>query len=318
MFARARRIQTLVFGISAVMLAPVFMRDSRAAEPDSTVQVSWAGLKTSPSSAAVDDGAVLKRMQSAASALIQILGHTPRAPVRVKLLDYPTFRSQSGVPSWATGLFTRGEILLPTHDHGVDHDGEFWRTFRHEYVHAIVSSASSGKCPAWLDEGLAQILEGPRSELIEASLDLLTEAPDALPLSQLNHDLTRFNGRDAQIAYAQSYLASLVLLRRQGQGGLQSFFRVLSSGRSPEDALREVFSLAPGDLERVMRRELDVRKELRERPRDAERIYLVRAEPDPKLEEAARGGIETENGEWSYPAGVSRASPRTDVSTVSE
>ena len=79
--------------------------------------------------------------------------------LRVVLYRAEDFTRLTGLGHWAGGVFD-GTIRVPIGAEGVDPrlDG----VLRHELSHAFVERLGGGACPAWLKEGLAQILEERR------------------------------------------------------------------------------------------------------------------------------------------------------------
>ena len=81
----------------------------------------------------------------------------PRQPITVVLYPKQQFRDVTQMPEWVGGLYD-GKIRVPI--------GGLARLnpvveglLRHELAHAFVHTKSRGRCPRWLHEGLAQILE---------------------------------------------------------------------------------------------------------------------------------------------------------------
>src|SRR5262245_66629907 len=76
---------------------------------------------------------------------------------------------------------------------------ELDRILSHEFVHALVTRLGGRAVPAWLNEGLATVLEPSGSEDAEAPLARTRARPDLSKLDQPFVDLSR---GDAETAYA--------------------------------------------------------------------------------------------------------------------
>ena len=81
-----------------------------------------------------------------------------RAPIVVILYTDQAFRDVTRAPSWA-GALNNGRMRIPVEGlSGVT--SQLSSVLKHELVHSLVWAKTEGQCPAWLNEGLAQVLEG--------------------------------------------------------------------------------------------------------------------------------------------------------------
>ena len=104
---------------------------------------------------------LLERLDRAYQDLGELFGAFPLEERRLRVVLYRAedFTRLTGLGHWAGGVFD-GTIRVPIGAEGVDPrlDG----VLRHELSHAFVERLGGGACPAWLNEGLAQILEERR------------------------------------------------------------------------------------------------------------------------------------------------------------
>ena len=86
---------------------------------------------------------------------------------RTSLILFPRseFYLKTGAPEWTSAIFHKNIIKIPVDIDNIDLK-EIKRTIWHEYTHAYVKSLSGDNCPGWLDEGIAQLLEGPEHPLL--------------------------------------------------------------------------------------------------------------------------------------------------------
>src|SRR2546423_412627 len=92
--------------------------------------------------------------------LVRALNFSPRESIFVILYTDKQFFDVTQAPSWSGALFD-GKLRLPINGVKVV-DTEFARVLKHELTHSFIAQLSRGRCPTWLHEGVAQIME-PRS-----------------------------------------------------------------------------------------------------------------------------------------------------------
>ena len=122
--------------------------------------------------------------------------------------------------------------------------GELDRIVTHEYVHALIQ-ATTPRLPIWLNEGLATYFEPADHAWLTARL---RGASTTIPLASLDERFAGLDGSDALVAYAESFVAARVLVRRLG-ANLPVFLQYLSNGTSFEQALL-LFDIKAADVER--------------------------------------------------------------------
>jgi hypothetical protein len=146
------------------------------------------------------------------------------------------FPARTGSPGWAGGLFD-GSIHLPMGAAVAATD----RSLKHEVAHAVVHRLSGGHAPAWLDEGLALCLEGGGTGVWS---EVLARHGGAIaPLASLHGSFLGLAPGPARVAYAESYAATLALIRRHGLSGVRRLLAALAGepdvSRAFERALGE-------------------------------------------------------------------------------
>jgi len=167
--------------------------------------------------------------------MAEIFDHTPRQPITVILYPSRQFRDVTQSPEWVGGLYD-GKIRVPLG--GLRRLDPVARALlRHELTHAFVHTKTRGRCPRWLHEGLAQVMEQrtltPRDE--QAVIGRLGQvAPAEWETGGFSYPLA---------LSLTSYLQDL-----QGTDGLVRVLDELSEGRSLEQALQNVYHLDYGRL----------------------------------------------------------------------
>jgi hypothetical protein len=115
-------------------------------------------------------------------------------------------------------------------------DAELERNLRHELTHSFVHWLSSGRCPTWLNEGLAQLMEPRSASMYARQLGPMFLDRKAIPFSALQGSFTRFNPLQAEIAYAESLSAVEYLQGRYGMTEITRMLQSIGSGVDPETA----------------------------------------------------------------------------------
>src|SRR5690606_26447433 len=110
--------------------------------------------------------------------------------VVLRFLPPEEFRRQTGAPEWTSAMYFRDEITIPLTKSTAWERDELDRALRHEYVHAVIAELSEYRCPAWLDEGVAQLLEGQVNPLLGPALRRWIALNPAIPLDWLQNGFT--------------------------------------------------------------------------------------------------------------------------------
>lgn len=126
----------------------------------------------------------------------------------------------------------------------------------HELTHLVVG-ALTFNCkavylPTWLDEGLAEVVEGSVGEMARNAV-LKALEDDTLPrLSSLEHGFSAFAG-DANLSYWQSNFVVQYMLDEYGPEKMAEFLATMQAGEKIESALTLVYGLSTDSLDRDWR-----------------------------------------------------------------
>jgi hypothetical protein len=118
--------------------------------------------------------------------LTALLGSAPPFRTSIRIMEEYDFYELTGAPSWTNAMFFRGEIIIPLDSSKPIDMENLRRSVKHEYSHAVLSAMSAGAIPGWIDEGLAQWIEGDENPVLKATLKryLADEHPISLHLLQ--------------------------------------------------------------------------------------------------------------------------------------
>jgi len=180
---------------------------------------------------------LLATMEEGYRDLANQLGYEPSEKIIVILYTQKQFVDITDAPSWA-GAINDGKLRIPLR--GVTQmNAELARVLKHELTHSFLSSLTGGRCPTWLNEGMAQMMEPRNSSAFAQPLSALFQQRKAISFAVLEHPFIRFSDAQAQVAYAESLSGAEYLRQRYGLGEVVRMLRNIGSGVEPELALRQ-------------------------------------------------------------------------------
>jgi hypothetical protein len=179
--------------------------------------------------------------------LVRDLGVAPRGSIAVILYTDQAFFDVTQSPSWA-GAVNDGKLRIPVN--GMNSvTAELSRVLKHELAHTFINRLSGGRCPQWLNEGIAQAMEPKSLSSRGRRLAALFKAQQQIPFNQLESSFMRFSGMEAILAYDESLAAVQFIIDTQSLSDLQRILQRLSEGNSTESALRATIHDDYGQLQ---------------------------------------------------------------------
>jgi hypothetical protein len=124
------------------------------------------------------------------------------------------------------------------------------RVLRHELTHSFLQQKTRGRCPAWLQEGIAQWMEGRRSSASATGLLATYDQHAAIPLSSLEISWMQLSNTGAAFAYSWSLAAVEAILANGNMSTLVQLVDAVTSTGSTESAIREVLHETYADLDK--------------------------------------------------------------------
>lgn len=182
---------------------------------------------------------ILDILETAYNRVGSDLSYFPATRVPVLVYTRTDYRKVTKSPDWSGGLYD-GKIRLPLGGVTEIHEGLRSLLF-HEYTHVVVHELTSGNCPTWLNEGLAE-LEGrrefshPLTELAAA-----VNSGDLLPLPLLEGSFASLSSQKATLAYQQSFSFVDFLVRTYGWHTVKDLLVSLGSGKNISDSFEAVY-----------------------------------------------------------------------------
>jgi len=190
--------------------------------------------------------AVLKTLESEFDEISANLNYVPPEPIGVILYTNQTFMDITRAPGWA-GALNDGRIRVPV-EGLTSMTPELARVLKHELTHSFVGQKTGGRCPVWLQEGLAQYMEGKRSRVNAGTLSAQFEKHMEISLLSYESSWLTLPKDAASNAYAWSLAVVEMIMTENGVDDMGKILERISSGSSTEDAIRAVLREDYSDL----------------------------------------------------------------------
>jgi tetratricopeptide (TPR) repeat protein len=200
---------------------------------------------------------VLRTLERHYSEIESELDFSPPEAIGVILYTQDAFSDITKAPSWA-GALNDGRIRVPVQGLA-SVDGELSRVLRHELTHSFIAQKTRSACmglaascsiraPTWIQEGLAQWMEGQRSGENAAVLEQIYSRGKAIPLSRLEGSWMSMGGDTARYAYAWALANIEYIVQAGGMGDIERILDRIGAGMATEAALKEVLHSDYNDL----------------------------------------------------------------------
>jgi tetratricopeptide (TPR) repeat protein len=221
-------------------------RDKKEEENYSENESSHFTLRYNGAAAPALARDVLRTLEKHYSAIESELNYSPPDSISVILYTQQAFEDITRAPGWV-GALNDGRLRVPVQGlTGVD--GELSRVLKHELTHSFVGQKTHSGAPTWLQEGLAQWMEGRRSGENAAALAEIYAGGHAPSLAQLEGSWLRFGNETAAYAYAWSLANVEYIVQTGGMGDVERILDRIGAGMSAEAAVREVTRSDYNDL----------------------------------------------------------------------
>jgi tetratricopeptide (TPR) repeat protein len=189
---------------------------------------------------------VLRTLEMHYSAVESELNFSPPDSIAVILYTQEAFADITRAPGWV-GALNDGRLRVPVQ--GLTSvDGELSRVLKHELTHSFVVQKTHSRAPTWLNEGLAQWMEGKRSGEDAAALAQIYTEGHAAPLGRLEGSWMSLGSDAARYAYAWALANTEYIVQTGGMGDVERILDRIGAGMSTETAVREVTRSDYNDL----------------------------------------------------------------------
>jgi tetratricopeptide (TPR) repeat protein len=200
---------------------------------------------------------VLRTLEMHFSAIESELNYTPPDSIGVILYTEDAFRDITSAPAWS-GALNDGRIRVPVQGLTAV-DGELSRNLKHELTHSFIAQKTRSTCmglkescsvraPTWIQEGMAQWMEGKRSGENASIILLDYNEGHVLPLGQLEGNWMNMKADLARYSYAWALANIEYIVEKDGMGDVERILDRIGSGMTTEAALKEVLHSDYNDL----------------------------------------------------------------------
>src|ERR1700720_2736411 len=169
------------------------------------------------------------------SAIESELNFTPPEPIGVILYTNQAFMDITRAPGWV-GALNDGRMRVPVEGLSTMTD-ELARVLKHELTHSFVAQKTGGRCPVWLQEGIAQYMEGKRSRAAAGALSSAYEAHLEFSLASYETSWMNLPKDTAASAYAWSLATVEAIVTEEGMVSIERILDRIATQSATEDAL---------------------------------------------------------------------------------
>jgi tetratricopeptide (TPR) repeat protein len=193
---------------------------------------------------------VVERLEAAYCRVGNTLGVYPSQPITVVLYTREQFGDITRLAAWSVAAYD-GRIRVPLAG-ALEQRDELDRVLSHEFVHAVVAMLGGRTVPAWVNEGLATVLEPAGARDAEVTLARTDVRP---ALSKLHRSFVGFSRREAEIAYASAARAVRRLIALRGAAAVVALLEDLARGLPFASAFQQRIAMRYEDFAALVARE---------------------------------------------------------------
>jgi hypothetical protein len=191
-------------------------------------------------------GEVLDMLERARDHVGRLSGIEAARQIPVVVYEAVDFGQAAGAPDWAAGTFD-GKIRISIELLEEDRL-RFADALRHEYMHAALCERTGARVPAWIHEGLANLVTKRRYSA-DTLRRRLRASRDFLTIETLSRPFRSLGSETASLAYLQSYWMTRRLIDRHGFDTLEALIADLEA--DPLRGFDESFRARFGDWPEV-------------------------------------------------------------------
>jgi len=207
-------------------------------------QVRYNGAAAAPT--LVRD--VLKTLEEEYGVIESALNYSPPESIGVVLYTGQAFTDITRAPAWA-GALNDGRIRVPVQ--GLkEMNPELSRTLKHELTHSFITQKTRARCPTWIQEGVAQLMEGASAgDSASAFISSFDQSHQTISLGALEGAWINLPGTDARVAYAWSLSVVEFIVKQGGTEDITRMLDQIAAGSDAQTAAKTVIRLDYPELE---------------------------------------------------------------------
>ena len=191
---------------------------------------------------------ILNTLEAEFSAIESVLNFTPPDPIGVVLYTDQAFTDITRAPAWV-GALNDGRIRIPVQGlRGMN--PELSRTLKHELTHSFITQKTRGRCPTWVQEGVAQWMEGATAaDAASTFVSAFDRNHQTLSLGALEGSWINLPGNDARVAYAWSLAVVEFIVKQGGPEDITRILNQIAEGNDAQTAAKGVLNMDYPELE---------------------------------------------------------------------
>jgi tetratricopeptide (TPR) repeat protein len=189
---------------------------------------------------------VLRTLETEFEEVSATLNYVPPEPIGVVLYTNQAFMDITRAPGWV-GALNDGRIRVPV-EGLTSMTGELARVLKHELTHSFVAQKTGGRCPVWLQEGIAQYMEGKRSRTAAAALTSAYDQHMEFSLASFETSWMNLSRETASSAYAWSLATVETIVIEDGMVSIEKILDRIAAQSATEDAVHAVLHDSYADL----------------------------------------------------------------------
>lgn len=190
---------------------------------------------------------VLRTLENDFNDIQSLLDFTPPESIGVILYTNQEFADITRAPSWV-GALNDGRIRIPVQGL-TEVTPELASVLRHELTHSFVGQKTHGRAPTWVQEGVAQYIEGRRSAANASGLLAIAGQGSPPRLEMLEGSWMGLSSDSASLAYAWSLAAVESIVAQGGMSDVSRLLDAIAADPSTEAALQDALHESYPDLD---------------------------------------------------------------------
>lgn len=176
--------------------------------------------------------------------------HWPKGKLVVLLYSAESFSAlRQETPDWVAGQYD-GKIRVPLPDTTMPL-ATVRQILFHEYTHAVIQELTEGRCPLWLNEGLAEYEGRSQAAAPLNRLKAAHAAQQLIPWTGLSaHFSMQLSQAEVGLAYEQSYALCAYLAHRYGFWRIRRLLKAVALGEPWEEVIAKELHTKLARIER--------------------------------------------------------------------
>jgi hypothetical protein len=191
---------------------------------------------------------ILRTLEAHFSVIESALNYSPRESIGVVLYTEQAFTDITRAPGWA-GALNDGRIRIPVQ--GLkEMNAELSRVLKHELTHSFITQKTRGRCPTWIQEGVAQWLEGASAgDSASAFVSNFERTHQTISLGALEGQWINLPGTDARVAYAWALSVVEFMVKAGGPEDITRMLDQIAAGSDAQAAAKNTLNMDYPELE---------------------------------------------------------------------